>query len=687
MILLGFIAVGLSLLLGGMRVRVLRILAEVLAIAAALEGFALTVGACLGVRGRYSVAPFDWARLGIALALLAAAVGTMARRPRGAIVSVLLQATPGGLRLRRVLPVVMSLPLILGWLRMQGQYAGWSGTEFGLAFMVTASASILASLAVWIAHLQARSDAASQVAVRDERFVFDLGEQLRLRGSSTELLALVTKHLGAHLGVSRALFMQVDPAANLATVRDDYHDGLFSLAGVRSIGAFSPELVAEARAGRTVVCREASEGGDGDPYRAAAIGARIAVPLLRSGQWVSTLLVTVVGARTWQTREIVLVQTVAERAWLWFEHLVAIEAIRSSEARFHALVQASSQMVWTAGPDGQSTDDASAFAHFMGLTPAQWNGPERRAAYHPDDRDRVIALWKHCVDNGTKLELEFRVRHHSGAWRWLAVCGVPLTDATGVVSQWVGMNTDITDRKDAEGLRENLVQRLSTINAELETRVEERTVALMATLKEREVLLQEIHHRVKNNLQVISSLISMQMRQVSDASARTALAECRARVETIGLVHEQLYRARDYARVPFTDYAQSLTSNIFRTSGISPALVSLECEIEDAALPVDRAIPCGLILNELMTNALKHGFPAGRRGKVRVALHHTGPQVITLSVEDDGVGLPIGLSTENIRSLGMQLVTTLVEQLDGTMEIERGAGTKFHVQFSTESQA
>jgi len=170
----------------------------------------------------------------------------------------------------------------------------------------------------------------------------------------------------------------------------------------------------------------------------------------------------------------------------------------------------------------------------------------------------------------------------------------------------------------------------------------ERALQLTTTLKEREVLIQEIHHRVKNNLQMISSLINMQVRRLSDQTCRDALEECQTRVQAIALIHEKLYQSRDYARVPFSEYVRSLAANIFHTMGVSPTDISLDLEIEDLALAVDKAIPCGLALNELITNALKHAFPSGRRGTIRVELSKREEGMLRLVVKDDGVGLPAG---------------------------------------------
>jgi two-component sensor histidine kinase/integral membrane sensor domain MASE1 len=214
---------------------------------------------------------------------------------------------------------------------------------------------------------------------------------------------------------------------------------------------------------------------------------------------------------------------------------------------------------------------------------------------------------------------------------------------------------------------------------ELEERVRARTAELSATLAEREVLLQEIHHRVKNNLQVISSLINMQLRRLEDGSSRDALSECQARVHTIALIHEILYESRDYSEMPFSDYVRGLANSILQLSG-SPEHVSLELALEPVTLPVDKAIPCGLILNELIVNALKHAFPGARRGKIRVELHSRAADRVALIVRDDGIGVAEPRNAES-GELGMQLVRTLAQQIRADLCVKQAAGTSVELEF------
>lgn len=218
--------------------------------------------------------------------------------------------------------------------------------------------------------------------------------------------------------------------------------------------------------------------------------------------------------------------------------------------------------------------------------------------------------------------------------------------------------SDITERKQAE-------------------------IRLQESLREKEVLLREIHHRVKNNLQVISSLVSLQTDGIIDPGVRALFADVRDRVRSIALVHELLYSSERLAMLDFAAYTQSLVRYLLHTHTEVAARVRLSLSIQAIALPVGAAVHCGLILNELVCNALKHAFPGDRTGELVISLDRDEVSgAVCLRVRDSGIGLPAGLSWRDSPSLGLRLVQMLAAQLRGTVEVMSGPGTEFQVKFA-----
>ncbi|NUO50090.1 MAG: PAS domain-containing protein [Polyangiaceae bacterium] len=358
--------------------------------------------------------------------------------------------------------------------------------------------------------------------------------------------------------------------------------------------------------------------------------------------------------------------------------------LRESVGRFRALVEASAQIVWATNAKGIIDEDSPSWRAFTGQTWPELRGVGWLDAIHPEDRARTKAVWDQVTRTGASYDIEYRMRHVSGEWRWTNARGIPMIGDRGEVRGWIGMNTDVTERVRAEAEKTQLLDQLQGLNTMLEQRVAERTRDLSKALKEREILIQEIHHRVKNNLQIISSLMHMQVRKLELGAARDALEECRTRVRAIALIHERLYQSRDYARVPFSDYVRSLARDVLNTTGLSPDAITLDLAVEKISINVDRAIPCGLILSELITNSLKHAFEGRSHGTIRIDLTKLGGGALCLVVRDDGIGLPPDLDVSNTETLGLQLVRMLCEQLGAKLEVKSDGGTEFRITFPAE---
>jgi two-component sensor histidine kinase len=203
---------------------------------------------------------------------------------------------------------------------------------------------------------------------------------------------------------------------------------------------------------------------------------------------------------------------------------------------------------------------------------------------------------------------------------------------------------------------------------------------LRASLKEKEVLLREIHHRVKNNLQVISSLLRLQSRYIKDEEVQKVFKESQDRVRTMAIIHEKLYQSTDLTRVDFAEYIKDLTANLYRSYGVSQETIGLSIHGNNLFMGVDMANPCGLIINELVSNSLKYAFPGGKRGEIFIDLRSDHDQII-LTVGDNGRAFPKGLDFRKTQSLGLQLVISLVEQLEGTIELHSDGQTEFRIAF------
>lgn len=262
---------------------------------------------------------------------------------------------------------------------------------------------------------------------------------------------------------------------------------------------------------------------------------------------------------------------------------------------------------------------------------------------------------------GVVSSLEAELITHTGDSVSVLLGVTPFMGHEEQVEGYVFTATDITQRKQAEG-------------------------QIRASLEEKELLLKEIHHRVKNNLQVISSLLSLQARQIQDEKAREMFNNSQDRVMSMALIHEKLYRSDELARVNFTDYLRDLTDNLFQSYQIDSQRIQLQLEVENLLLAIDEAIPCGLIINELILNALKHAFPDGREGTLYIYLgHRDEDDQYLLIVRDDGVGLPADLDLARVDSLGLKLVNILVMQLKGRIEMSGAPGAEFRISFGHRS--
>jgi len=229
--------------------------------------------------------------------------------------------------------------------------------------------------------------------------------------------------------------------------------------------------------------------------------------------------------------------------------------------------------------------------------------------------------------------------------------------------------------------RTAIENQIRELNRTLEQRVQQRTEELEKSLNEKVIMLQEIHHRVKNNLQTVSSLLRIQSDKIPGNAAVEYLRASEQRIRSMALIHMQLYKTKDFSRINFKEYTEELCKYLLGAFGVNSARIQLHMEIEDIYFAIDTALPCGLIINEMFTNSLKHAFPEGREGNILIKIYKDENDINHLLFKDDGIGMDKDIMADNPTKLGMLLINTLTEQLEGTINLNTEHGTKFTLEF------
>lgn len=329
-------------------------------------------------------------------------------------------------------------------------------------------------------------------------------------------------------------------------------------------------------------------------------------------------------------------------------------ALTASEQRF--------RMLATHAPGGIFETDLhlnllfvnERYMELIDLTQEQLRGTGWTQALHPDDRQLVIAEWHAAMHHEREFLVEARVQHASGAIVWVYGRAVPVRGPGGNVRGCLGTLTDITAHKRSEQ-------------------------QIKASLAEKEVLLKEIHHRVKNNLQVISSLLTLQADAITEPGMREVFLESQRRVRSMALVHEKLYQSADLVQIDFATYVQSLTTYLLRAYRASTQIIRVHTAVADVQLDLDRALSFGLILSELVSNSLKHAFADGAHGEICITLARDESRNLVLTIADSGVGLPPTFDIATTASMGLQVVAAFVTQLHGSITSTNDMGAVFTV--------
>jgi len=336
------------------------------------------------------------------------------------------------------------------------------------------------------------------------------------------------------------------------------------------------------------------------------------------------------------------------------------DRLKESEERFRTMAEYSPVMIWVSDMDYNIVYANKTKLEFLKRPFNEVKDHKWIDTIHPGDRERFLAILKRAYEAGESLSTELRVNCKENGDRDVLISAAPRKLPGGKMIGFTGTEVDITERLKVKRDLEN-------------------------SLREKEILLKEIHHRIKNNLQIISSLLNLQLNYLENEEIIEMLKSSQSRIRSMAMIHEKLYKTKELSNINFAEYTREFTTYLFNTYRSKIGNLRLNLDLSDIKLDINLSISLGLILNELITNALKHAFPNNEAGKVNISLKEEGEQV-QLIISDNGKGLPDNFDIKNTNSLGLELVDSLVEQHKGSLEIKTNGHTEFRITLQKSSK-
>jgi len=331
-------------------------------------------------------------------------------------------------------------------------------------------------------------------------------------------------------------------------------------------------------------------------------------------------------------------------------------ALKKSEEQHRTLLYSIPQKIFYKNKDSVYISCNKHYANDLKIAPEDIAGKSDFDFYPKELAEKYQNDDKGIIASGKTEDMDEKYINDEQEY-WIQIIKTPIKGSDSTVTGILGIFWDIADRKVA-------------------------AEKIKASLKEKIMLLKEIHHRVKNNMQIITSLLRLQSDNIKDDHDLDMFKESQMRIQSMALIHDKLYQSDDLTCIGFSEYLKELSTTLVRTYALNPGAVTVTVEAADVSLGLDTAIPCGLLVNELVSNSLKHAFPDDRKGEISVTLQPVEDDQAALTVSDNGIGLPDDLDIRNTKSLGMELVVILAEgQLNGSLEVDRTDGTAFRVVF------
>ncbi|MDY7004573.1 MAG: PAS domain-containing protein [Cyanobacteriota bacterium] len=391
---------------------------------------------------------------------------------------------------------------------------------------------------------------------------------------------------------------------------------------------------------------------------AQLIQSLLCIPMVSGSELIGLVsFETVSKLSSWTKSTINLLKIIGKIFVSALEYQEAELALRESEQRFRMMADSAPVLIWMSGTNSLFNYFNQRWLDFTGRNLEQEVGKGWLQGIHPEDMQHYLEHYRVNFYTHQSFTIEYRLRREDGEYRWVLNQGVPRFNLNGKFAGYIGSCIDISDRKKAEE-------------------------QIQDSLQEKEILLKEIHHRVKNNLHIISNLLDLQSDYIESQKVQELFADSQNRIQSMALIHEQLYQSKNLGQVDFSEYIHALIDNLFCSYGDRESQIKPIINVEAITLNLETAIPCGLLINEVVTNSFKHAFPDGKSGEICIELHQDRQEKVYINIKDNGIGIPPDFDWQNSSSLGLKLVRILSKQLKAEIYFDGHKGTVVNLKFS-----